>query len=90
MVYRAALNPPNGSRQAAIVGRQRTEHADAPHPLGLVRTCRERPGTHAAEKTDEFAPPHLKLFIVTKPAYHFCDAALGLCCSASQSNGEGW
>jgi len=63
MVYRAALNPPNGSWQAAIVGRQRTEHADAPHPLGLVRTCRERPGTHAAEKTDEFAPPHLKLFI---------------------------
>ncbi|MGB6560087.1 MAG: hypothetical protein WBE96_22145 [Pseudolabrys sp.] len=33
------------------------EHADAPHPLALLRTRGERPrGRRAAEKRDELAP----------------------------------
>ena len=33
------------------------EHADAPHPLALLRPCRERPrGRSAAEQRDELAP----------------------------------
>ena len=36
------------------------EHADAPHPLGLLRARRERPrGRRAAEKRDELAPLHV-------------------------------
>jgi hypothetical protein len=39
------------------VGGQRREHADAPHPLALLRTRGERPrGRRAAEKRDELAP----------------------------------
>src|SRR5262245_57822790 len=34
------------------------EHADAPHPLRLLRTRRERPCCHAAEKRDELAALH--------------------------------
>ena len=35
------------------------EHADAPHPLALLRPRRERPdGNTAAKKCDEFPPPH--------------------------------
>ena len=35
------------------------EHADAPHPLGLLRARRERPRRRrAAEQRDELAPPH--------------------------------
>jgi hypothetical protein len=35
------------------------QHADAPHPLGLLRTRRERPSCRrAAEKHDESAPAH--------------------------------
>ena len=35
------------------------EHADAPHPLGLLRARRKRPrGRRAAEKRDELAPFH--------------------------------
>jgi hypothetical protein len=29
------------------------EHADAPHPVGLLRPCRERPCRRAAESGDE-------------------------------------
>jgi hypothetical protein len=29
------------------------EHADAPHPLGLLRACRKRPCRRAAEQRDE-------------------------------------
>jgi hypothetical protein len=32
------------------------QHADASHPLGLLRTRRERPRSHAAEQRDELAP----------------------------------
>src|SRR5262249_8175290 len=32
--------------------------ADPPHPLGLLRTRRERPRSRAAEQRDELAPPH--------------------------------
>jgi hypothetical protein len=35
----------------------RYEHADAPHPLALLRTRRERPSRRAAESSDEFSPP---------------------------------
>ena len=35
------------------------EHADAPHPLALLRARRERPrGRRAAEQRDELAPLH--------------------------------
>jgi hypothetical protein len=36
------------------------EHADPPHPLGLLRLCRERPGCRAAKERDEFAPSHFE------------------------------
>src|SRR5262245_45237836 len=35
---------------------ERVEHADAPHPT-LLRTCRNRPRSRAAEQRDELAPP---------------------------------
>src|SRR5262245_52339940 len=35
------------------------QHADPPHPLGLLRTYRKRPRSHrTAEKSDELAPLH--------------------------------
>src|SRR5262249_39754846 len=35
------------------------EHADAPHPLALLRACRERPRRRcAADQRDELAAPH--------------------------------
>jgi hypothetical protein len=34
------------------------EHADAPHPLGLLRAGRERPRSRAAEQRDERAAFH--------------------------------
>ena len=34
------------------------EHADAPHPLGLLRARRQRPRRRAADERDELAPPH--------------------------------
>ena len=35
------------------------EHADTPHPAGLLRPRRERPGSRrAAEQRDELATPH--------------------------------
>src|SRR5258705_13877918 len=34
------------------------EHADAPHPLVLLRTRRERPGSRAAEQRDELPALH--------------------------------
>jgi hypothetical protein len=43
-----------------IVGGEIHEHADAPHPLALLRARRERPrGCRAAEKRDEIATPHI-------------------------------
>ena len=45
---------PSGSSAASA-----HEHADAPHPLGLLRARRERPRRRrAAEQRDELAPPH--------------------------------
>jgi hypothetical protein len=41
------------------------EHADAPHAVALLRSCRERPCRSAAEPSDEIAPskanPHVPL-----------------------------
>jgi hypothetical protein len=35
------------------------EHADAPHPLGLLRPRRERPrGRRTADERYELSPPH--------------------------------
>jgi hypothetical protein len=43
-----------------IVRCERREHADAPHPLRLLRTCRERPcDRRTAEKRNELTPPHV-------------------------------
>src|SRR5215472_17589388 len=41
-----------------IVCGQAAEHADPPHALALLRTCRERPRGCAAEQRDEVAPFH--------------------------------
>src|SRR5262249_18939000 len=47
--------PRLGSR---IVGSHIHEHADSPHPLGLLGAGRDRPRRHrAAEQRDELAPP---------------------------------
>src|SRR6516162_550714 len=36
------------------------QHADPPHPLGLLRACRERPRRRrAADERDELAPPYV-------------------------------
>jgi hypothetical protein len=34
------------------------EHADAPHALGLLRACGERPRRRAPEPRNELPPPH--------------------------------
>src|SRR5262245_3343927 len=46
------------SRSFRIVRAQVHEHADAPHPLALLRPRRQRPPRRAAEQRDEFAPSH--------------------------------
>ena len=49
----------NAATRPALPGSsaRHDEHADAPHPLGLLRTRRERPRRRrAAEKRDELAP----------------------------------
>jgi hypothetical protein len=42
-----------------LIGGKRHEHADLPHPLTLLGTCRERPHRSSAERTEKFAPPHM-------------------------------
>ena len=37
---------------------KRHQHADPPHPVGLLRARHQRPGRRAAEKGDEIATPH--------------------------------
>src|SRR5262249_50825888 len=37
------------------------QHTDAPHPLALLRACRERPCCRAAEHTDELARLHCRV-----------------------------
>src|SRR5262249_40174649 len=50
------------SRQTAVSFRiicsERREHADAAHPLALLRPRRERPGGRTAEQHDELAALH--------------------------------
>jgi len=41
-----------------IVRGQIHKHANAPYPLALLRVRRQRPHCRAANKVDEFAPPH--------------------------------
>jgi hypothetical protein len=38
--------------------RHRPDHGYAPNPIGLLRTRRERPRSHAADERDEIAPFH--------------------------------
>src|SRR5262249_33712009 len=56
------LQPLMESREARlsfrIIGGEIHEHADAPHPLALLRIRRERPRGRAAEQRDELAPFH--------------------------------
>src|SRR5262249_40125115 len=44
------------------------QHADAPHPLALLRLHRERPGRRAAEQRDELATFHLRGHSMTSSA----------------------
>jgi hypothetical protein len=39
-----------------VLGRNRHEYADAPHPLGLLGARRKRPRRRAAEPRDELSP----------------------------------
>jgi hypothetical protein len=48
----------DADRRSRIVDGLRHEHADTPHPVGLLRARRERPGDRrAAEQGDEIATP---------------------------------
>src|SRR5262249_59334659 len=52
-----------------IVLDQVREHADAPHPVGLLCTCREWPRrSRAAEKRDALAALHLRAHSITSSA----------------------
>src|SRR5262245_64395918 len=42
-----------------IIRGRSVEHADAPHPLGLLGASGERPPSAAAEQRDELAPSQL-------------------------------
>src|SRR5262249_11175864 len=48
----------HASLRLPIVRGNRHEHADAPHPLAVLRARRERPRGRTAEKRDERAPTH--------------------------------
>jgi hypothetical protein len=51
---------PNAGLKIRIVRCRWQKHADAPHPLALLRPSRERRGNgNAAKKCDEVAPPHM-------------------------------
>ena len=53
-----------------IIRGQVHEHADAPHPLGLLRVRRERPRRRrAADQRDELAPSH-GASLSEGPPYH--------------------
>src|SRR5262245_51264999 len=50
--------PDTGLKFSIVCGRGQ-DHADAPHPLQLLRPCRERPRKRrAADQRDELAPPN--------------------------------
>ncbi len=51
-----ARMPRGGTCPSASSASQVHEHADAPHPLALLRPRRERPRRRAAEQRDELAP----------------------------------
>jgi hypothetical protein len=54
------LERPDARLPDRIVRSRGREHANAPHPLGLLRARRERPcGCRAAEQEDEFAPSYV-------------------------------
>src|SRR5262245_9939203 len=51
---------PDAGLKFRIVRGSGQEHADAPHAVALLRTCREWPRRrHAAEKRDELPPFHV-------------------------------
>src|SRR5262249_36908496 len=55
-----ALQPTSDVHDGALTSARRTlsKPADAPHPLAMLRTCRERPRCRAAEQRDELAAFH--------------------------------
>ena len=62
------LQPLQERREAGLTFRivrgRGHEHADAPHPLGLLRARRERPRAAAPPSSrDELAPPHVRLLL---------------------------
>src|SRR5262249_15758221 len=64
----------NTSVPFRIVSSQIDEHTDAPHPLGLLRPCRERPrGRRAADQSDELAPLHLGGHSMTSSASNWIE-----------------
>jgi hypothetical protein len=57
-LLQAAPEGGNAGLPLWVVLRVNNNHADAPHPLALLRARRERPRTRGAEQRDELAPPH--------------------------------
>jgi hypothetical protein len=50
---------PDADLRVRIALGKRKQHADPPHPVGMLRTRRERPrGSRAAEQLDELSPLH--------------------------------
>ena len=59
-VLEALLEGREAGLHFRIIFAKGNQHADPPHPLGLLRPRRERPGRRrAAEKRDEFASLHV-------------------------------
>jgi hypothetical protein len=56
------LQPLHEGREAGLCLRLAStgmhEHADAPHPVGLLRARRQRPSHRATEQSDELPAPH--------------------------------
>ena len=58
MIWRLPVLARDAARCFGIVRGQVHQHADAPHPLALLRACGKRPYRGAAEQSDELATGH--------------------------------
>src|SRR5262249_17064680 len=79
-------DPSLSFRVALGIGHQ---HANKPHPLGLLRSCRQRPRSRrAAEQRDEVAPFHsiTSSAIASRPEGMARSKALAVCRLMTNSN----
>src|SRR5262249_12896766 len=49
-----------------IVGSEVHQHADPPHPLRLLRPCRERPCRRAAKRDNELPPSNMDCHVTSR------------------------